>query len=102
MIHVHVAAEIWNDVLAAAQWYEAQSPGLAADLVERIDEALEAIAENPFLHSLMKPPVRMARVKRFPFGIFFVAEADHVRVIAILDLRRSQTHWRKKSPRKKK
>ncbi len=100
-MHVHVPPIIWQDVLLAAEWYEAQSPGLAADLVDEIDLALASIAENPYMHSIMEPSIRMARVKRFPYGIFFSIERDAAVVFAITDLRRSPSHWRKRRPRKK-
>ena len=101
MKQVHVPDFLWTEVLLAADWYEAQSAGLAADLVDEINRVLTNIGENPLQYPVVGSSIRRARTKRFHYGIFFAIDPDVIRVIQIQDLRQSPTHWEKRIPKKK-
>ncbi|MBK9036588.1 MAG: hypothetical protein IPL61_35950 [Myxococcales bacterium] len=45
---LRVRPEAEDELLAAAQWYEARKLGLGAELVAAIDEVFERIGESPF------------------------------------------------------
>jgi hypothetical protein len=42
-----VTLQAFNDVAQARDWYEKQRPGLGADFVSKVGEALVTIESNP-------------------------------------------------------
>jgi hypothetical protein len=46
------------------------------------------IADAPALYQIIDGEIRRAVMRRFPFGLFYVEEADRIVVLACLDLRR--------------
>jgi len=44
-----VTLQAFNDVAQARDWYEKQRPGLGADFVSKVGEALATIESNPLL-----------------------------------------------------
>jgi toxin ParE1/3/4 len=71
---VHPEAE--EDLDSAYAWYESRSTGLGSDFLETAHAAFTAIAENPLrfpvMHDDPTTPIRRARLRRFPYGIYFV------------------------------
>ena len=53
--------------------------------VGRIEAFLE---ETPSLYQLVEDGVRRATLRRFPYGLFYLEEADRVLILACVDLRR--------------
>jgi plasmid stabilization system protein ParE len=93
---LRVRPEAEDELLAAADWYEARKPGLGADLVAAIDEALDRIVESPFSSPSWRPqlPHRFCTVRRFPYVIFYVAVDDAVEVVAVAHAKRWPGYWR--------
>jgi hypothetical protein len=84
----------------AHEWYEARSSGLGEEFLGAVAETLIAVEEAPqrfpAVHREGTIEVRRARLRRFPFGLFFVRRAGeprHVTVIACLHARRYPQHW---------
>jgi hypothetical protein len=78
-IHLHPGAAA--DLGSAGDWYEQQLPGLASDLTDEMDRALEAIAERPSTWPLwpgVDPALGVRRflLPRFPFAIAYVVEGE--------------------------
>lgn len=70
-----VTALAQADILAAADWYHEQEPALVP----------------AFLAHLR---MLMARMRRFPYCLYFTADAERVVVIALLHERRDPSAWR--------
>jgi hypothetical protein len=60
MIPLALRMDARADLVEAALWYEAQSPGLSEDLYESIGTALEAIAQRPGSFPVVRKDVRRA------------------------------------------
>lgn len=59
------------DIVAAAEWYDDQQPGLGEKFLEEVDATLRLLAENPEIHCVRFADVRCARLKRFkPYSVF--------------------------------
>jgi plasmid stabilization system protein ParE len=82
------------DIEAAAGWYEDQRPGLGTEYARAIRAQLAAVEREPRLFRVVHRDVRRALVRRFPYGIYFVIESEHVVVFACLHMRRDPTIWR--------
>lgn len=86
------------DLGSAGDWYELQLPGLASDLTDEVDRALDAIAERPSTWALwpgVDPALAVRRflLPRFPFAIGYVVDGDTITVLAIAHLRRRPDYW---------
>lgn len=71
---LRVRPEAEEELLAAAEWYETRKPGLGAELVAAVDEAVEQICDA--------------------YSIFFVVDENAVEVVAIAHAKRSPGYWR--------
>lgn len=89
--------EVEQDVVEAADWYEARQPGLGAEFVEEILRVWDALAENPLLQCRRHPVrnVQWRYPERFPFRVVYeVSEVDQVVVVAaVLHAARHDREW---------
>jgi toxin ParE1/3/4 len=83
------------EVRAAAHWYSEQEVGLGEEFVAEIDRVLAKIAGAAARHPVWHRdrPYRKALVRRFPYVIFFLDEADAVRVLAVAHQKRKPGYW---------
>lgn len=78
---------------AAFDYYEAQQPGLGVDFVARVHKVFERIAANPQMHGVVLADIRKAVVTRFPFCVFYRADANQVEVISVFHTSRDPSIW---------
>jgi len=88
-----VRASAEADVLDAALWYEQRSPGLGTEFLRAVDVTLAEIARMPERYPLTHQESRRALLRRFPYGIYFVAAPDLVSVVACMHARRDPRRW---------
>ncbi len=87
-------SSIPDDLAVALEYYEEISPALANRFRENTDRRLDDIAERPESFPVDIPPIRFAKIDRFPYLIFFVAKTDFVSVIAIVHASSEPRTWR--------
>src|SRR5262245_12482106 len=90
---VALTAEAEADLDEAAQWYEERSAGLGEDFVSQVRTTLELIGDNPELYGEVHPGIRRARVKRFPYGVFYRLRENRVEVVAVFHDHRDPSAW---------
>ena len=56
---------------AAVAWYEAQRPGLGQELESEINRVMDQIRAHPEQFRHVRPRVRKAKLRRFPYSIYF-------------------------------
>lgn len=95
---LRVRPEAEEELDAAAQWYEARKPGLGAELVAAVDEALMWIVESPLASPIWRPgiPHRFHAVRRFPYLVFFIVDDNVVEVVAIAHGKRRPGYWQRR------
>ncbi len=81
---------------AAADWYEARSPGLGLEFVEEINRAVQLAAATPRRFPVMHGEVRCVRVRRFPYSLFFLLEPRRIVVLAVFHARRDPAVWQQR------
>lgn len=89
-----VRDEAAADIEAAAEWYNDRRAGLGGEFVRAVRAALAGVARHPQQFPVAAGEVRRARVRRFPYVVFFVPEAEQVVVLAVLHGRRDPQVWR--------
>jgi plasmid stabilization system protein ParE len=77
-----------EELVQAIEWYEKQRQGLGSRFMVAVEATLEAIKRTPMLFTVVNKNVRRARIKRFPFGIFFEFSEERIVVAAIYHARR--------------
>ncbi len=93
MPRVTVRPEAELDALEAATWYEGERVGLGAQFLGELRATFLRIDEGPLRFPAVFREVRRAILHRFPFGVFFVVDAERAVVLAITHLRRHPNTW---------
>lgn len=69
-------------MIDAQDWCERKAQGLGARFLAEVDFQVKRIAANPLLFPEILADVRRARLRRFPYGLFFRVLDESVFVIA--------------------
>jgi hypothetical protein len=85
-----------RDAIDAADWYEAQLPGLGARFFLDLDNVLSRIEESRDQFPHVYRDTHRALLRRFPYGIFFRNYEDRTLVVAVADLRRKPNRWQER------
>ncbi len=85
IVDIALAAE--NDIAEGYWFYERQHIGLGDYFRVNLAADIESLAMTGGIHEL-ELGFHRAMAKRFPYGIYYLIETDHVIVAAVLDLRR--------------
>lgn len=97
MPRLHVRREAELDTLEAATWYDGERRGLGNEFLGELRVTLSRIEEGPARFPIVFREVRRAILRRFPFGVFFVLEAERATVIAVTHLRRHPSAWQQRT-----
>ena len=85
---VRLTSAAEHDVAEAYFWYEAKKPYLGEEFIERVEEAIEKIAENPTLHARLIEDARRVLLKQFPYALWYVVADDGSVVVGCLHHKR--------------
>lgn len=69
---------------AAANWYDERSPGLGTEFLRAVETCIASIDRNPVMYAFIYRNIRRALLRRFPYGLFFLFDADCLTIIACL------------------
>jgi plasmid stabilization system protein ParE len=81
--HIWFLQAASEDIVAAFEWYELQSPGLGAQFVEAVDDALAPLTDFPESCEVSYRRTRRCLVKRFPYEVFYGVE-DGLIVVSLV------------------
>jgi plasmid stabilization system protein ParE len=84
------------DALDAYRWYEKQEPGLGAEFREELRATIERIRGRPLAYRVLHRDTRRARLRRFPFGVFYRDYPEAVVVIAVMHSSRHPKRWKQR------
>jgi toxin ParE1/3/4 len=85
------------EVIEGFRWYEERAIGLGRLFEAEIDRQVARIAESALQFPEAAPNVRRARLRRFPYSLFFRIDADHTYVIACFHQSRDPRRWEGRS-----
>ena len=91
---IKLLAEAEADLADAALWYEGRVPGLAAEFLRCVEEALGRVARHPLAYRPIDGGYRRALVRRFPFAVVFRLVEETAVVVAIHHTQRQPEFWR--------
>jgi len=85
-------------MIEAQDWYENEAPGLGRRFRAAVEEIIERMSANPRQFPVIYKNVRRALLRRFPYAIMFIVEADEtLTVIACFHGSRDPVHWQKRT-----
>lgn len=82
------------ELIDAQDWYENEAHGLGRRFRAAVDTVVERMSANPRQFPVIYKSIRRALVRRFPYALMFVIEADEtLTVIACFHGSRDPVHW---------
>ncbi len=81
------------DAEEARDYYGARQPGLGQDFLDRLNETLAGIGAMPDMYGIIWRNVRAARLRQFPFVVYYRVHDDRVEVLAVLHGGRHASVW---------
>jgi len=81
------------EAVEAQDWYEREAPGLGARFRAELDRQAERILANPLQFPVMLADIRRARLRRYPYGLYFRPLDDAIYVIACFHSSRDPAIW---------
>jgi plasmid stabilization system protein ParE len=94
MLTVVYHPEAEAEVIAAGRHYNERLPGLGADLLDEVNQAVAAILKTPTRWRIIDEDVRRYSTKRFPYTIFYRVEPARIRILAVAHHRRHPNYWK--------
>ena len=82
-----------NELDDAFHWYDSQGDGLGYRFLEEINSTLSRVIMNPEIYVEIKPGIRRALVKFFPYGIIFAVDKDDIMILSVAHLHRRPFYW---------
>ena len=83
-----------EELLAAAEYYEAASPGLGAEFVEDVERAVARLSTFPQHGSPYVSGTRRIMLRRFPFDIVYLESDSDLLIVAVTHQARRPFYWR--------
>jgi plasmid stabilization system protein ParE len=81
------------EFIEAAAWYESERQDLGVEFIAEIERCVPAAAERPMSYSAVYKDIRRVVAKRFPFSVYFRAEAHRIVVLAVFHGSRDTAIW---------
>ncbi|MCG8404513.1 MAG: type II toxin-antitoxin system RelE/ParE family toxin [Phycisphaerales bacterium] len=81
------------ELAGAYGWYEERRRGLGEDQLDSVESVVESICEKRESYPVVHLGIRRAFLQRFPYGIFYLVEDEHVVVLAVFHASRDPRHW---------
>ncbi len=87
-----------TELIDAQDWYENEAPGLGRRFRAAVDAVVQRMSATPRQFPVIYKNVRRALLRRFPYALMFVIEADGtLTVIACFHGSRDPAHWQKRA-----
>lgn len=90
-----VAEIVKQDLKEAAIWYNKGKRGLGNLFLKQIDKEVKQIIKNPLAYEIRYSDIRIAFIKRFPYGIHFeyLQIENQINILAVLHTSRNPEIW---------
>jgi plasmid stabilization system protein ParE len=87
-----------TELIDAQDWYENEVSGLGRRFRAAVDAVVQRMSANPRQFPVIYKNVRRALLRRFPYALMFVIEADDtLTVIACFHGSRDPARWQKRT-----
>jgi hypothetical protein len=87
----HPLAE--RELVAAAQYYERESPGLGSLFLDAAERCEQGIIEHPHAGVIVHGDIRRRLMQIFPYALLYKVKPDGIRILAVMNLKRRPMYW---------
>ena len=88
--------DVADDLEGAAAWYDEISVELGSRFRAAVDSRLDAVELRPESFGMVDPPLRAARVERFPYLIVFEHSSVATEVLGVFHSASDPKKWRRR------
>ena len=85
------------ELIEARDWYARRAADLGEAFVSEVDRVVGLISDNPSGYPLMLSDVRRARLRRYPYSLFFRIVGDECFVLACFHAKRNPRRWQERA-----
>lgn len=86
-----------TELIDAQDWYESEAAGLGRRFRAAVDAVIDRMSANPRQFPLIHKNVRRALLRRFPYALMFVLEADEtLTIIGCFHGSRDPMNWQQR------
>jgi|AntDeeMinimDraft_5_1070356.scaffolds.fasta_scaffold41605_1 plasmid stabilization system protein ParE len=96
-LELRVRPDAEDDLEEAAAWYEQQRSGLGDEFLDEVRSTFRQISERPSMFPVLHRNTRRALTHRFPFGVFYRVQPEHVVVVAVMHGSRDPHRWKQRT-----
>ena len=97
-MNVRVAAAALEDMEAAADHYDRNTPGTGARFLRAVKATLNDISHHPEAWAEIAPGIRRRNVNGFPYAVIYRTVGDEVQVGCVMHGRRRPDFWKSRFP----
>jgi len=83
---VRLSALAALDIQRAREWHDAQEPGLGDQFLQRVNETMMRIGQNPHQYPTIIEDVRRANLRQFKYGVWYRVKVDGSVVVTCLQI----------------
>jgi plasmid stabilization system protein ParE len=84
------------DVTSARRWYENQQAGLGRRFTRSLSEIIIRIQDMPQMYVVALETVRRAKLRTFPYLVYYRALEDRIEVLGVLHGSRQPSVWQER------
>lgn len=77
-------------------WYDSQRRGLGDEFMDAAELALRSLTETPLIHRVVFRDLRRAKIRRFPYNIFYRVAGEDAIVVGCFHAKRDPRRWRRR------
>jgi len=85
-----------TDLIEARDWYQRQQFGLGETFADAVDETISRIQSMPKMYAVVFRNVRRAKVRTFPYLIYYRLLQERIEVLAVLHGSRDPKRWQER------
>lgn len=82
-----------RDAEEARDYFDAQRVGLGQAFLDRLNEELAQIGALPEMYGIVWRNVRAARLRQFPYVVYYRVYTDRVEILAVMHGSRRSSAW---------
>jgi len=82
-----------HEITEAFLWYEEKQDNLGFRFEEHITDLIENIQRNPRIYQVRYRDVRIAFMRKFPYGVHFKINGTQIIVIGVYHTSRDSAGW---------
>jgi len=96
-VRLIVSREAGADIVEAVTWLRDISPSLPVRFGIELERVYSSILDHPRMYPNVYKTFRRTLLHRFPYSVFYVADASVVLVVAVVHQSRDEDTWKRRA-----